>query len=193
MTDTGQRPALNSIHHTALRCRDAEQTRWFYEDVLGLTSAAAVVLDVVPGTGADNPYMHIFFELGNGDYIAFFDAPGDAEPVDFERKDSFDLHIAFEVGSEDEMLAMQSRIKAAGVGCAGPIEHEFVRSVYFFDPNGIPLEVTYRTAQHDAIMAEDKRKLPEMLTAWTQRTREQKIAKFGADTLDARGKPARAG
>ena len=32
---------LGNLHHAAYRCRDAEQTRWFYEDVLGLPLAAA--------------------------------------------------------------------------------------------------------------------------------------------------------
>jgi catechol 2,3-dioxygenase-like lactoylglutathione lyase family enzyme len=41
---------MGNIHHLALRCRDAEQTRWFYEDVLGLKLAAALALENSPGT-----------------------------------------------------------------------------------------------------------------------------------------------
>ena len=33
---------MGNIHHLALRCRDAEQTRWFYEDVLGLKLAGGI-------------------------------------------------------------------------------------------------------------------------------------------------------
>ena len=43
------RKAVHNMHHTAFRCRDAEQTRWFYEDVLGFKLAAAMVFDEEPG------------------------------------------------------------------------------------------------------------------------------------------------
>lgn len=182
---------LGAVHHTAFRCRDAEQTRWFYQDVLGLKPAAGIVLDVVPGTNADNPYMHIFFELGDGNYIAFFDAPGDAEADDFDRKDSFDIHIAITAKNEADMLAMQERIRASGVKCAGPIEHHFVRSVYMYDPNGIQVEITTRTAVHDEVMAKEAAELPEILKEWTAKTRAMKEAKFGAEALDMRASAPR--
>lgn len=178
---------LGAVHHAAFRCRDAEQTRWFYEDVLGLPCSAGLVLDVVPGTGAANPYMHIFFQLGDGNYIAFFDAPGDADPAWFERKDSFDMHIAVQVSTEAELLAMQARIRSFGIKCAGPLDHHFVKSVYLYDPNGIQFEITVRAPEHDAVMAEEKRALPERLRQWTEATRAAKEAKFGAAALDLRG------
>jgi catechol 2,3-dioxygenase-like lactoylglutathione lyase family enzyme len=178
---------LDGLHHAAFRCRDAEQTRWFYEDVLGLPAAAGVVLDIVPGTGAHNPYFHIFFELGDGNYIAFFDAPGDANPAWFERKDSFDMHVAIEAATESDMLAMQTRIRSFGIKCAGPIDHHFVRSVYMYDPNGIQVEIAVRTAMHDTIMSREKDALPESLRQWTKRTRAAKETKFGAAALDLRG------
>jgi catechol 2,3-dioxygenase-like lactoylglutathione lyase family enzyme len=178
---------MKSIHHTAFRCRDAEQTRWFYEDVIGLTPAAGLILDTVPGTHAQNPYMHIFFELGDGNYIAFFDAPGDADPEWFARKDSFDMHIAVQVDSEEKMLAMQARVRSFGIKCGGPIDHGFVKSVYMYDPNGIQFEITARTSKHDEIMASEKAALPQLLVEWTARTRADKEAKFGVGPLDLRG------
>ncbi|CDO37834.1 MULTISPECIES: VOC family protein [Novosphingobium] len=177
---------LGALHHAAYRCRDAEQTRWFYEDVLGLPTAAALVLDTVPGTGAQNPYMHIFFELADGNYLAFFDAPGDADPHWFDRKDSFDMHFAMQVDTEEQLLAMQERIRSFGIKCAGPLGHGFVNSLYMYDPNGIQVEITIRVPEHDAILAAEKRHLPETLRAWTERTRAAKIAKFGAEALDMR-------
>jgi catechol 2,3-dioxygenase-like lactoylglutathione lyase family enzyme len=180
-------PKIDAVHHAAYRCRDAEQTRWFYEDVIGLPATAGLVLDTVPGTHAENPYMHIFFELGDGNYIAFFDAPGDADPTWFERKDSFDMHIAVEVDSEEKLLAMQSRIRSFGIKCAGPIDHGFVKSVYMYDPNGIQFEITVRAPDHDKIMSDEKAVLAKRLAEWTATTRAAKEAKFGADALDLRG------
>lgn len=187
MTAPSKAPVhLGAMHHVAFRCRDAEQTRWFYEDVLGLPAASALVLDEVPGSGEPNPYMHIFFELADGNYVAFFDAPGDADPTWFDRKDSFDMHFAMQVDSEEELLAMRDRIRSFGINCGGPLDHHFVRSIYMYDPNGIQVEITIRTPQHDVIMTEEKAKLPELLREWSARTRAAKVEKFGAEALDMR-------
>lgn len=180
---------LKSVHHSAFRCRDAEQTRWFYEDVLGLKCSAGLVLDEIPGSGRPIPYMHIFFELEDNNYIAFFDCPETAQADWFGRKDSFDMHIAIEARDEAHMLEMQQRIRSHGVNCLGPVEHHFVRSVYMYDPNGIQVEITYRTPEHDAILAEECAALPSVMKEWTARTRAEKEAKFGADSIDKRGKP----
>jgi catechol 2,3-dioxygenase-like lactoylglutathione lyase family enzyme len=182
---------IRSIHHTAFRCRDAEQTRWFYEDVIGLKAAAGLVLDVVPGSGDPTPYMHIFFELGDGNYIAFFDAPSNADPDWFARKDSFDMHIAVQVDTEDDLLAMQARVRSFGINCGGPLDHGIVKSVYMYDPNGIQLEITTRARDHDRIMAEEGKALPASLAAWTERTRQEKQTKFGAELLMMRGSAPR--
>ena len=50
-----QNVPIKNVHHVAFRCRDAEQTRWFYEDVLGLKLAAAMSFDHVSGTWYSNP------------------------------------------------------------------------------------------------------------------------------------------
>ena len=69
---TGTLKRLGNVHHAAFRCRDAEQTRWFYEEVLGLPLAAAMVFDALPGTGKESQYMHLFFELGDGNFTQVF-------------------------------------------------------------------------------------------------------------------------
>lgn len=187
MTDHPPLKRLKGIHHAAYRCRDAEQTRWFYETVLGLKAAAGLIIEVEPGSGEEHPYMHIFFAMPNGDYVAFFDAPGSAADDWFARKHGFDMHFAFEVDTEEEMLAMQERIRSFGVSCHGPIDHHFVKSVYMYDPNGIQVEITIRTKDHDPIMAHEEAMLDQQLAAWSARTRADKIAKFGEAALARRG------
>ena len=54
-------------------------------------------------------------------------------------------HIAFEVPSMDALLAGKRRLEDAGVDVLGPKDHSFCQSIYFFDPNGIRLEMTVRT------------------------------------------------
>lgn len=192
MTDSDKLHPLLGVHHGAFRCRDAEQTRWFYQDVLGLECDGGLVIEAVPGTGEDDPYMHLFFRMKNGEYIAFFDAPGSADPDWFKRKESFDMHWAFEVESEQAMLAMQERINSMGISAVGPVDHHFVKSIYMYDPNGIQIELTYRTKDHDSILGDEKQKFAEQLQQWTVRTRAQKEAKFGAEALDRRSRKAAA-
>jgi catechol 2,3-dioxygenase-like lactoylglutathione lyase family enzyme len=183
---TGSLKPLSSMHHLALRCRDAEQTRWFYEEVLGLKLAAALTLQKSPGTEQERPFLHLFLELGDGNYIAFFDEPGCARPEHFALKDSFDIHIAFETDSAESMLAWQEKIAAAGDFIFGPIDHDFVESIYFFDPNGYALEITHKADRHDAVLLEEERSARHQIAQWTAATRARKVELFGADALDAR-------
>lgn len=177
---------IKGVHHGAFRCRDAEQTRWFYCDVLGLKLAGGVASETVPGTNAPDPFVHLFFEMENGEFLAFFDAPGSATKDSFARKNSFDLHWAFELDTQEALAAMQQRMKAFGIPCYGPIDHGFVRSIYLYDPNGIQIEFTARVPEHDRILAEEKAHFTNVLKDWSERTREQKLAKFGADSLELR-------
>jgi catechol 2,3-dioxygenase-like lactoylglutathione lyase family enzyme len=168
--------ALRGIHHSAFRCRDAEETRAFYEDVLGLPLAAALAFDEEPGTGKQHPFVHIFFAMPDGNYIAFFDAPDSARVEAFRPGHGFDRHVAFEAPSLDAMMAYKAKLDAAGIPCFGPIDHHFVKSIYMWDPNGLQVEITVRMADHDAIMADEARGAREVLKAWTARTAEAKRA-----------------
>lgn len=158
---------LRGIHHSAYRCRDAEETRAFYEDRLGLPLKGLVIEEREPGSGKRNPFVHIFFGLGDGNYLAFFDAPGSAAPEKFELVHGFERHVAFEVGDEATLIEWRDRLNAEGVPCFGPIDHGFVKSVYFSDPNGLPLEITCRVARHDEIMAEELAAHRAALAEWT--------------------------
>jgi len=179
-------PMLSGFNHVAYRCRDAEQTRWFYEDVLGLPLAAALVLEEVPGLGDKYPYMHLFFRLGNGEFLAFFDDPQNATIEHFKRAHSFDRHVALETESEEALLAWCKAINSRGVTCLGPVDHGFVKSVYMYDPNGLQVEITFRTAAFSEIMAEEERGASEAMAQWTARTRDEKVRKFGAESLTIR-------
>lgn len=159
--------ALRGIHHTAYRCRDAEETRAFYEGVLGLPLQGLVIEEKEPGSGKANPFVHIFFGLGDGNFLAFFDAPGTAAPDAFKPVHGFDRHVAFEAADVETLLAWRDKLNAGGVPCFGPIDHGFVQSVYFQDPNGLPLEITVRVADHDAIMAEELAAHRAALADWT--------------------------
>jgi catechol 2,3-dioxygenase-like lactoylglutathione lyase family enzyme len=164
MTET-----LKGVHHTAFRCRDAEETRKFYEDVLGLPLKAALVFETEPGSGKPAPYMHLFFEMPDGNYVAFFDEPGRASDDKFKMKHGFDLHLAFETPDMAGIEAWKTKLDAASVPHFGPIDHHFCHSIYFYDPNGLQLEITTRDLRHDEIMAEEGGKAREVIAAWSAR------------------------
>ena len=178
---------LGNVHHAAYRCRDAAQTRWFYEDVLGLPLAAAMVFDHISGTEENRDYMHLFFQMGDGNFVAFFDEPDRATSESFNRKDSFDVHIALEAESYEDMIAWQERINSKGKTCLGPIDHGFVKSVYMYDPNGIQVEITSKAPDYESILVEEQKHVDEIMDEWTKRTRAQKVELFGEEAVDKRG------
>jgi catechol 2,3-dioxygenase-like lactoylglutathione lyase family enzyme len=171
-------PTIRGVHHTAFRCRDADETRRFYEGVLGLPLAAALAFDEEPGTGAPLKYMHLFFEMGDGNYVAFFDLPESADESRFKKKSGFNLHIAFEVATKADLEAFQRRFKEHGVENHGPIDHHFVKSIYAWDPNGIQIEITWRDPAHDKIMADERAKAGPAMKEWDKATVPLKAGKL---------------
>lgn len=159
-------PKILGVHHSAYRCRDAEETRAFYQDILGLRTRATLAFEK-DVSGQPRPYMHLFFEMGDGNFIAFFDLPQTASPDKFSIKDGMeDYHVAMEVESMEALMAFKARLAAHKIKAFGPINHGFCHSVYFFDPNGIALEFTVKDARHDEILDHEEQVSPEVLKKW---------------------------
>ena len=161
-------PSIDKLHHFAYRCRNAEETRAFYEDVLGLKLAHVIEADTVPSTGEYSPYFHIFFELGDGSYIAFFDLGDDRAAAPDPETPAWVNHLALEVADEAALEAAKARLDDAGVEVLGITDHGFVKSIYFFDPNGIRLELTCRMTGKTE-MAEMAAEAHAGLDAWMAR------------------------
>jgi catechol 2,3-dioxygenase-like lactoylglutathione lyase family enzyme len=138
-------PRLKGLYHYAHPCRDAEETRHFYEDILGLPLVNCMTADRVPSTGAKTPYAHLFFEMGDGSYIAFFDLGTNDLPAPSPNTPDWVQHFAIETGSVEDVRAMRERLVENGVEVTSLVDHHFVKSIYFFDPNGLRLEVNART------------------------------------------------
>jgi catechol 2,3-dioxygenase-like lactoylglutathione lyase family enzyme len=147
---------IKGLHHNAYRCRDSEETRVFYEEFLGLRLVSA--FEIGGGSG-----LHTFFEMDDGSCLAFFEVPG--RPFDFKRQDDLDLHIALGVDNEvfDSML---QKARSQGREVRGPVDHGFVRSIYFRDPNGYVIELTASTGVHGEIMDPALSKPHEALARW---------------------------
>ena len=147
---------IKGLHHNAYRCRDTEETRGFYEDFLGLRLVSAFEID--EGRG-----LHTFFEMDDGSCLAFFEVPG--MPFDFKQQNALELHIALGV-EPDTLDQMLQKAKTEGRDVRGPVDHGFVRSIYFRDPNGYIIELTASTGVHQEIMDPAISKPHEALARW---------------------------
>jgi catechol-2,3-dioxygenase len=123
--------------------------------------------------------MHLFFEMEDGNYIAFFDLPDSVSEDLFYKKDGMhEYHFAFELADLDAQQAFKDRLKNLGLPVRGPIDHGFVTSIYFHDPNGLQLEFTVKAERHEAIMAEEEAKSAETLAQWTALTAATKAERL---------------
>lgn len=140
------------MHHFAWRCKDAEETRRFYEDLLGLPLVHVIKKDHVPSTGEYCPYVHIFFRMHDGSCIAFFDLGDDIAAEPSPNTPSWVNHIALRVANTDHLRSMLDRLRAAGVEVIGTVDHDgYILSIYFFDPNGLRVELTTETAPAEEV------------------------------------------
>jgi glyoxylase I family protein len=147
---------VHQLHHYAYRARDAEQTRSFYEDILGLPLYHIIQSDIVPSTGEYCPYTHFFFRLQDGSFIAFFDLGDDEAALPSPNTPLWVNHISFRVDGVKDLEAMKARLQAAGVEVLGVTDHHIFKSIYFFDPNGIRLELTAQLADEFQMLQESK-------------------------------------
>ncbi len=96
----------------------------------------------MPSTGEYCPYVHVFFEMTDGSYIAFFDLGDNEAAVPSPNTPAWVNHIALRMNTIEEVVDAKKRLEAAGVDVIGITDHGFIHSIYFFDPNGIRLELT---------------------------------------------------
>jgi catechol 2,3-dioxygenase-like lactoylglutathione lyase family enzyme len=183
------RSGIRGMHHTAFRVRDSEQTRRFYEDFLGLRLANSLDIGVTK-TGRRARYLHTFYEMDDGSFLAFFEAP--EMPFEFKDQHDFDLHIALEV-SEEHMLAMKAKGEALGMEVRGVADHDYIHSIYFRDPNGYVVELTCKQPNYEEANDPSINGAREKLDSWTRAKREAGITEDvppGGFTVDT-GTPAR--
>ena len=110
----------------------------FYVGVLGMRLVATTMA---------GPMRHYFFEMGRGNTVAFFEVEGAetfAKPAGGPSDRAIQLdHISFDVPDEHALEMLRKRLLAAGFRGHQVVDHGFIRSVYFTDPNGIALEASW--------------------------------------------------
>ncbi|MCE2910160.1 MAG: VOC family protein [Burkholderiaceae bacterium] len=166
---------IERIHHVAYRCHDAKATVEWYRQHLGMDFVLAIAEDRVPSTHAPDPYMHVFLDAGGGNILAFFELPNSPAMGRDGNTPEWVQHIAFKVGSLQELQATRQRLLAAGIEVVGPTDHTLFQSIYFFDPNGHRIELAADTATPEMNARLDAVKWA-MLEEWSRTKRAPRHA-----------------
>ncbi len=150
-------PKLHGVHHTAFPTWKPKETVEFYRDILGLKVLHAIT---AKGWGRDEhpDFLHFFFDAGNGAAIAFFYYIG-IEPMNDQAGPRGYLgmarHTSWRVKTDAELVQWRERLVAKGVAISEEVQHEVIKSLYFRDPNGYPLEISLPTRSLGKVDAMD--------------------------------------
>ncbi len=147
-----------SLHHVAYATRNPEATYAFYTGKLGMPLVHAE--NHVQGDGF---FRHFFFDMGNGDCLAFFAIENVGEKADYGTDISTAAglpiwvnHIAFRLDTEAELQAMTRRLHERGIEHLHEIDHGWCRSIYTVDPNGIMVEFCVTTDREGFAQSEEE-------------------------------------
>jgi catechol 2,3-dioxygenase-like lactoylglutathione lyase family enzyme len=134
------------VHHLAITTADMKGQLTFFCDVLGAELKALYWMHGVPGA------QHGFVKLNDSSYVAFVSMPAIAEiepEIGVTHAGSGAgvsapgtmQHVAFNVDSLEDLLALRDRIRDRGVNVFGPLDHGMCHSIYFAGPENLTLEI----------------------------------------------------
>jgi catechol 2,3-dioxygenase-like lactoylglutathione lyase family enzyme len=146
----------NGVHHLAICTKDIKRQIEFYSQVVGMELVALYWMHGVDKT------FHGFMKMGNSS-IAFVQAPeiGEIQPQMGVSHAAWTAapvaagvmqHLALNVDTEADLLAIRDRVRTHGNWVMGPIDHGFCKSIYLAAPEGIMLE--FSTSEGKPIDAE---------------------------------------
>ena len=154
MTSVQGKHLVKGVDHTAFPTFDPVGTVRFYRDMLGFPVVHSIC---AAGWGPEKhpDFIHFFFDIGNGDRMAFFYYFGLKPPQPEGRGDAYarfddtvpdffigSRHLALHVESEDALNEYQRRLDASEWPTEMRIQHETIESIYTHDPNGYLIEFT---------------------------------------------------
>jgi len=121
-------PLFLGLRHVALNVRDVKKSVEFYSTVLGMK------LEWMPDE--DNAYL-----TSGQDNLALHKLPPDAEPGKVQTVH----HIGFVVKRPENVDEWAERLKSYGVSLAQELKthRDGARSFYFFDPDGLLIQLIY--------------------------------------------------
>jgi catechol 2,3-dioxygenase-like lactoylglutathione lyase family enzyme len=151
---TGTPHLVRGVDHVAYPTLDPAATVAFYRDALGFPVVHSIC---AVGWGPDDhpDFIHFFFDIGNGDRLAFFYYFGYEPPergvkgdvyarFDEDIPDFFvtSRHLAIHVDSEEDLMEYRRRLDASQWPVELQVQHETIESIYTHDPNGYFVELT---------------------------------------------------
>jgi len=176
------KPLLRGVHHLALNTDDMRMTLDFYVRVLGMPLVHGLTTPAGSGghgrgTPPFSQILHYFLDMGGDSLLAFFQYPkGRVAKADRDTIGAMQ-HVSFVCGPR-RYREMLERLKANGVEItAGPLVTipPAVHSFYFFDPNGIRLEIVSN-------LDGDEEDLEVIRTCWMdEATSRAELAKISDD------------
>ncbi len=160
--------ARSKLHHNAHVTTDMAAVRKFYEDVIGFP-LIATWCEKAELFGKERTYMHCFFDIGNGESLAFFQFADDEDNEEFgpELPLSAFRHLAMKVDQATQD-GIRDRIAAAGIEAPDTyiLDHGYCYSLYVYDPAKLLIEFTVDHDDVDTINAEQKAKAHAELDRW---------------------------
>jgi catechol 2,3-dioxygenase-like lactoylglutathione lyase family enzyme len=148
---------LHGVHHTARPTWKLRETVEFYRDCMGLALVHAISAKGWGPPGHPD-FLHFFFDSGKGSTIAFFYYIGVEQPDYLRHRTHWDgdsVHTSWGVERQEELLDWKAALEERGVDVFMRVHHELIDSIYFRDPNGYLLEITWQTRPMTALDAGD--------------------------------------
>ncbi len=137
---------MAGINHLAFITNDMKAQIEFYTQIVGYE-----LVGIFPFHGVDGA-THCFLDAGDGFMLSFVQHGAGTEKVDpvYGVSHARDVggpaaggamqHIAMEIDTMDELLALRDRLRGAGYAVFGPLPHGLTYSMYLGSPEGIQLE-----------------------------------------------------
>jgi catechol 2,3-dioxygenase-like lactoylglutathione lyase family enzyme len=144
-----QEHAMLKLDHVVFPVRDAERTMAFYRETLGLPLIAAHTGDDWGG----HAWLMMVFGLGGGQEIVTVALQGAPAP-DYRVVPIDARHYALTCGDGAEFEAWRTKLRAANLECWEE-DHGDQQSIYFPDPDGVILEVTWPASGAETVERRD--------------------------------------
>ena len=154
--------SLRGIDHLAFVTDDLPLTMEFYTRVLQmqLVHVRRVPFEQDRGQPPYDNLRHYFFDMGHDQLLAFFEYPKGLEKQDRDRPGGMQ-HVAFHVTPE-KFDTLVEHVRSCDVNVIGPVAlGGRFWSAYFYDPNGIRLELATSRLQTNEGVIESVRQTEE--------------------------------
>ena len=159
---------FSRLHHNAHVTTDMEATRKFYEEIIGFP-LVATWCEKTDLFGKERTYMHCFFDIGDGECLAFFQFANEDDQQEFgpELPLSGFRHLAMKVDQETQD-GICERLTDAGYKEPDMyiLNHGYCYSLYIYDPARLLIEFTVDHEDIEQISKAQRSQAHRELSRW---------------------------